>query len=348
MLCGGAERESKQSWYNLLVSCYKAAGNKNNCCNGRQGIGFLKIFSNPHLPFVIAKPLALTQIIPMMKTIHQITSLAMAGLLFASCQNGNKTENETGVSDTTQTTETPTGTVTLTDVSESPKFSDAKLSIANVTAAAAGDSSKVSFAFDVKNYDLKAQTEDAANKMCNNSAQGQHIHFILDNKPYTALYEPKHEVSVAKNSEHYLLAFLSRSYHESIKEKDAAVLYHFKIDEAGKLVKLEEPKEPILFYSRPKGDYMGKDTANLLLDFYVWNGKLGNDLKVKADISNEANGRTTSTTFTDWKPQFIQGLGTGTAKVTLTLQDKDGNTVAGPQSTVTRENIRLAASEPMK
>ena len=49
----------------------------------------------------------------------------------------------------------------------------------------------------------------------------------------------------------------------------------------------------------------------------------------------------------EWKPKFIQGLGTGKASVTLTLVDKDGTPVQGPNTSATR-NINLAASEPMK
>ena len=119
----------------------------------------------------------------------------------------------------------------IATVPPSPKFPDAKIAIATVQASLdADDSVKVDFNFSVKDYQLSIQTDDAADKGCNNATKGQHIHFIMDNKPYTALYEPKHSVRVAKNSEHYVLVFLSRSYHESIKEKKAAQLYHFKID----------------------------------------------------------------------------------------------------------------------
>lgn len=237
--------------------------------------------------------------------------------------------------------------VVLTPVTGSPQFPDAKLSIASVKGVPQGDSTKVSFAFLVKNYELKGQTPDAASKNCNNSDKGQHIHFILDNQPYTALYEPKHELTLAKNTEHYLMCFLSRSYHESVKTKGAAVVYHFKIDEQGKLVKLEDPKTPMLFYSRPKGDYLGKDTTNLLLDFYVWNATLGSDYKVKAMISNSKNAQQKEVTFDNWQAMFIENLGTGKSSVTLSLVDKDGKELQSPMTTVTR-NIQLAAQEPLQ
>ena len=171
----------------------------------------------------------------------------------------------------------------------------------------------------------------------------------MDNAPYKALYEPENEITLANGTEHYLMAFLSRSYHESIKTPKAAIVYHFKIDEKGNMKKLDDPTTPMLFYSRPKGDYMGKDTANVMLDFYVWNCGLGADsFKVKADITNEnATNRSFSVNIDKWESNFIQNLGTGKCKVTLALIDKTGKQVEGPQTGTSRE-FNLAASEPMK
>jgi hypothetical protein len=274
---------------------------------------------------------------------------AVATLLASCGQNTTKTETTTvKVQDTlkpvyTRLSLAPTGT--------SPEFPNAQLMVKNVTAEKAGaDSATVTFNFDVKNYELKMQTTDTGTKMCSNSAQGQHIHFIMDNQPYKALYEPTNKITLACNTEHYLMAFLSRSYHESIKSKGAAILYHFKIDEKGNLKKLENPKEPMVFYSRPKGDYLGKDTANVLLDFYIWNCTLAADgYKVQAKITNDTRGAgyDTTLTITDWKSNFIHNLGVGKNHITLTLVDKDGKTVTGPASTATR-NITLAVQEPIK
>ncbi len=276
-----------------------------------------------------------------------ILSLGAAALLFAACgQSTTKTET------TGQDTAKPVYThLSLVPTGSSPEFPNAQLAIKDVTAQKAGtDSATVTFNFDVKNYELKMQTTDTGTKLCNNSAQGQHIHFIMDNKPYKALYEPTNKITLANNTEHYLMAFLSRSYHESLKNKGAAVVCHFKIDEKGNLKKLEAPTAPMVFYSRPKGDYLGKDTANVLLDFYVWNCTLSPDgYKVKAVISNDTRGTAYDTTLmiTDWKSNFIQNLGVGKSHITLTLVDKDGNTAAYPSS-VAAHNVTLAAQEPIK
>lgn len=230
----------------------------------------------------------------------------------------------------------------------SPEFGNAQIGMGIVNAENTGaDSVKVTFNFSVKNYELKQQTADASTKKCNNSDKGQHIHFIMDNEPYAALYEPKHTITLAKNSEHYLFCFLSRSYHESLKNPGAALLYHFKVDANGKVSKLDDPKTPMLFYSRPKGNYLGNDTTNLLFDYYVWNAQLGSDYKVNAIIKNQNTGQEKTFTTDQWHASFIEHLGTGKSSVSIQLLDKENKPVAGPMTGATRE-FQMAAQEPLQ
>lgn len=280
-----------------------------------------------------------------MKRITAIGFTSAMLLSFAAC-NENTASDDSGTNDTTTVdATTSTKAIELTDVPASPDFAGATLNMGEIVPTIVGDSVKLNFNFNVTNYELKAQTADASEKLCNNSKDGQHIHFILDNKPYAALYEKKHTTTVAKNTEHYLVAFLSRSYHQSLKNKEAALVYHFKVDENGKVVKLDAPTTPMLTYSRPKGDYLGKDTENILLDFYVWNATLGNDYKVKADINT--GGKDTSIMISEWKSYFLKNLAMGKSTIKLTLVDKDGNQVNGPETEVSRD-INLAMDEPMK
>lgn len=270
--------------------------------------------------------------------------LAACPLVLAACNNATQTEKTETVKDSIVAAPRPA--VALGDFPASPEFAGASLAVGTVKAQKAGsDSAKVSFAFTVKNYELKMQTADTGTKLCANSAQGQHIHFILDNKPYKALYEPANDVTLANNTEHTMVAFLSRSYHESVKSAGAAVVYHFKIDEKGNLKKLEDVKAPMLVYSRPKGDYYGKDTANVMLDFYLLNCTLAADgYKVKADVTPAA-GSPVSFTLDKWAPKFIHNLPMGKNTVVLSLIDKDGKVVEN--NTISRD-INLAAQEAAK
>ncbi len=278
-----------------------------------------------------------------MKTILPI-SIVASMLFFTACTNGTSENKSTG-SDSSKMIRPE---VTLSNVSQSPDFKDATLTIKEVKAEKAGaDSAKINFSFELKNYELKNQTSDHDTKMCNNSDKGQHIHFILDNQPYKALYEPTNSVTLANGTEHYLMAFLSRSYHESIKTKGAAIVYHFKIDEKGNLKKLEDPTTPMIFYSRPKGDYIGKDTANVLFDFYVWNCELSKDGYKVISIVTRPQSDPKVDTLNKWESHFIQNLGTGDSKIALSLIDKDGKKVEGPQTSYER-TIHLFAQEPLK
>jgi hypothetical protein len=275
----------------------------------------------------------------MKKTIlYSCTVLVLAGSL--GCNNQAPENKE-------EAAKPVAAPVALVPVGKSPEFAEAKLSVSDVKAEKVGtDSAKVSFAFTVQNYELKAQTADNAGKGCNNSDKGQHIHFVLDNTPYKALYEPKNEVTLPVNTEHNLICFLSRSYHEALKNKDAAVVYKFKIDEKGKLIKMAASTEPALYYSRPKGDYLGKDTANILLDFYLANCTLSDTgYYLTARVTNENRSIDTTFNITTWQPFFLQNLGTGKCGVTLTLNNK---TEPDKKYTIVSRTFNMAAAEPIK
>ncbi|MFT4061341.1 MAG: hypothetical protein QM642_03180 [Edaphocola sp.] len=271
-----------------------------------------------------------------------LSCAAFSAVSFAACNGGSSTESNTDTA-VAAPAGLPAEPISIKPVGESPAYPDAKLSIKDVKGALAGtDSVKVTIDYEVKNYELKNQTADAGSKSCNNSKDGQHIHFILDNNPYAALYEPTKTFTVAANSEHYVMSFLSRSYHESVKSPGAAVLYRFKVDDKGNVAKLEIPKTPMIFYSRPKGEYVGEDTKDLLLDFYVYNTTLSaTGDKVKVNINGS------DFTIDQWQPYFIQNAPMGDLTVKVQLVDKDGKDYTGDNATVSRI-VKLAAEEPVK
>ena len=269
-----------------------------------------------------------------------VAALGLAAL--SACNNGTG-DTTKEMPEERSNAEMPGTAIKLADLEASPDFPGATLTIKEVKTEMLGkDSVKVTMHYDVKNYELKKQTGAPAAGQCNNSKEGQHIHFILNNMPYTALYEPKHSFTVPVNTTHYVMSFLSRSFHESLKNPEAGVLLHFSVDEKGVYKKLDNPTSPMIFYSRPKGDYVGEDTKNVLLDHYVYNGTLAPDgNKVKATI----NGN--SFILDSWKPKFIQNAPMGSMKVKLELLDKDGNTISGDNTSIERD-VQLAQSEPVR
>ena len=95
--------------------------------------------------------------------------------------------------------------VTITKVSGSPEYVNAKLSLEEPIINEDG----YEFSFDVINYELGMQTLKNFDYQLANSAKGQHIHFIVNNGPYSAHYEDTFTKQF-KESSNVILAFLSR------------------------------------------------------------------------------------------------------------------------------------------
>ncbi len=246
--------------------------------------------------------------------VKKLSVLFIFGLLFwTSCKESKQTETKI---------EVPQTKYTLTPFENSAEYPNASLSQMKYTDG--------KFSFDVANYDLGNQTPDAESKMCANSAKGQHIHLIVDKDPYAAKYtnEFEHAVDDDKN---YILAFLSRSYHESIKTDQAHIAQKVKIKDKS-LISQENIEGAMLFYSRPKGTYIGKQNTNkVMLDFYLVNTEISEGGNyVEANINGELHK------ITKWQPYYIEGLPMGDNYIGLVLRDKDGNQMDIPLNPVKR------------
>jgi len=178
-------------------------------------------------------------------------------------------------------------------------------------------------------YKLGMQTEDAPQKMCANSAKGQHIHLIIDNAPYAAKYTNEFDYDV-EDGEHYMLAFLSRSYHESIKTDKAHIASKVTVTDKA-ITNVQPISDSMLFYSRPKGTYVGKEnTDKVMLDFYPVNANIGTTQKVIANINGEEHE------ISKWQPYYITGLPMGENTIELSLVTIDGKKVDTPLNPVSR------------
>ena len=227
--------------------------------------------------------------------------------------------------------------ITLSKLEGSKAYTDAKIAMKAPKKGAKLPSGKpVGFAFDVKGYELRTQTDTPAAKALANSGKGQHIHVIVDNAPYYAKYEPEFDLEM-EDGHHVVLAFLSRSYHESLKSEAAAVVRNVTVGKAkGEPADLSKPH---LLYSRPKGTYVGDDTKKLLLDFYLLNTTLAPDgNKVRATVNGQ------EFMIEEWAPYVLEGLPMGEVTVKLELVDAEGKAVPGPFNTVTR-TVTLQADE---
>ena len=226
-------------------------------------------------------------------------------LIFYSCSNTDKK-------------------ISLKKVEGSPAYDNSSIEIKDISNVG----ENFMFSFDINNYDLGAQTKKEFDYNLANSELGQHIHFIVNNGPYSAHYVDNFETKLTADNS-VILAFLSRSYHESVKNPNAYIL-----TQIGDTNNVDLEKE-FIFYSRPKGTYKGSDTEKLLLDFYLVNTDLdpeGNKVK----ISIRQNDKTHDFLVDEWTPFYIEGLEKGEVSITLELLDNDGELIETPFNPTSR------------
>ncbi|MCM5663211.1 hypothetical protein [Galbibacter mesophilus] len=261
------------------------------------------------------------------------TVLAVASC-FTACKEEKKSEKNEAIETENQMVEKKETKITLQKLEDSPAYADAVLSMDKPKSGKINKSGEVDFSFTVKNYELGAQTESSNADLLANSGKGQHIHFIVNNQPYSAHYESSFKKEIP-DGVHHLVAFLSRSYHESVKNDNSVVVEKLVVGNNPTDSLEMDMDAPTLIYSRPKGEYSGKDTKNLMLDFFVLNTELSEDgNKVRATINGE------EFILTEWVPYVIKGLPKGEVTVSLELIDSDGNLIPGPFNKVTR-NVTL-------
>ncbi len=257
-----------------------------------------------------------------MNTSNLIKTLLLMAIVTTSCKEQPKAKESVQADQPEK--------ITIEKLKDSPSYSDAALRLQEPSSTDSIAEGSVAFTFEVENYELGAQTGGPNSNKLANSGKGQHIHFILNNQPYSAHYEPSFSKDVP-NGVHHLVAFLSRSYHESVKNENSVVVKKLTVGAGAKDNIGLKMEEPTLIYSRPKGTYAGKDTENLLLDFFVLNTTLSeNGNKVKATVNGE------EFLITEWAPYIIKGLPKGEVTIQLELLDVHGNPITGPFNKVKR------------
>ncbi len=220
--------------------------------------------------------------------------------------------------------------ITLEKLEGSLAYAEAVLQLDEPQNTTIAEGGEINFSFTVSDYELGAQTSGPNAELLANSGKGQHIHFILNNQPYSAHYEPAFAKEIP-DGVHHLVAFLSRSYHESVKNENSVVVKKMVVGKDAEDTIGLDMEAPTLIYSRPKGTYSGKDTENLLLDFFVLNTTLSEDgNKVRATINGE------QFMISEWAPHVINGLPMGEVSIQLELLDGDGNLIPGPFNSVSR------------
>lgn len=214
-----------------------------------------------------------------------------------------------------------------------PGFPDAQLVFDAPGRGAVVQDSTVVAELSLTGYELAVPTEGAEARGLALSGQGQHVHLIVDNEPYRALYDLDSGIELGDLSpgHHVLRAFPSRQWHESVKSPEAFAWTHFFVEDTmgGSTF---DPEAPLLTYSRPKGAYEGSDADSVMVDFYLTNAELGPDAhSVRLTVDDSL-----SFSITDWSPHYVLGLADGEHTFRLELLDADGTLVAGPFNSTER------------
>ncbi len=178
-----------------------------------------------------------------------------------------------------------------------------------------------------------------------NLEMGPHLHLILDNEPYQAIYSVDEPI-VIENLEpgtHSLRVFAARPWHESFKNQGAFAETTFHI-----LTKTQannpDPQVPLLTYSRPNGTYGAEP---IMLDFYL------SHLSSKEIVKNSAveglpswrvkatvNGE--SFILDQWQPVYLSGFKVGNNWIQLELLDDEGNSIENTFN----NTVRLITYDP--
>jgi hypothetical protein len=201
--------------------------------------------------------------------------------------------------------------------------------------------------FDLRNYEV-GKMDDGKN--------GQHVHLIVDNEPYAAVYDASKAVKVdAKlmtEGTHVIRAFPSAGpkdekgavHHESRKNKGAFAWVRFHVKKKGGPLASFDGSRPLLTYSRPKGTGAtaykvgSPEQKHFLIDFYLSNVTLS---KGETVVRATYDGKSLPD-FVEWKPYFLDELlhevpGVGEHTMKLELLAADGKPVDGPFNVTERK-----------
>ncbi|TAF08888.1 MAG: hypothetical protein EAZ76_16620, partial [Nostocales cyanobacterium] len=174
---------------------------------------------------------------------------------------------------------------------------------------------------------------------------GPHLHVILDNQPYIAVYDLTQPLVLPELSAgtHTLRVFASRPWHESFKNEGAYTQIRFHV-----LTKTDDnnpdPNLPLLTYSRPNGSYGAEP---IMLDFYLTNAPLHivaednpedtmSDWRIRCTINGE------SFIFDRWQSVYLKGFKPGKNWVKLEFLDNQGN----PVKNTFNSTVRLINYQP--
>lgn len=195
------------------------------------------------------------------------------------------------------------------------------------------EGSAVEVELELEGYELGVPTPGGDERGLARTPDGQHVHLVLNDRSYEALYDLSEPVVLEDlpAGTHVLRAFPGRDWHESVKAPGALAQLTFVVGEGE--MEWGQPSEwgPSLIYSRPQASYLGADADSVMVDFVLSGVDLAPDgYRVELELADRVFD------MDRWIPWILTGLPAGEHTLRMTLLDPDGNEVNAPLLPVER------------
>ena len=154
--------------------------------------------------------------------------------------------------------------------------------------------------------------------------EAPNLQLVLDNGAYKTAYDARAPFDLGELAQgpHTLRVFPARPWHESLKSCARTCFRTVRFWVGGKSREADwfDPRQPLLTWSRPKGEYEGEQARRILLDFYLTGTRLsptGDQVKFLLDGKEQEP-------FTRWMPRWVEGLSPGEHSFKLILVNSKG------------------------
>ncbi len=217
-----------------------------------------------------------------------------------------------------------------------PSFPNARLGFSTPDAGSRfAEGEAVEVGFTLSGYELAVPTPDGDERGIARAPDGQHIHFIVNDQSYDAIYDISEPVVLEDlpAGTHVIRAFPGRDWHESVKTPGALAQRLIVVGEEPAAYPAPEEWGPTLIYSRPQGAYEGAMADSILVDYVVANVRLSDGgYRVRLTVNGERQFL-----MSEWAPHLLVGMPEGEHVLQLELVDGDGMIVQSPFHPIERE-----------
>lgn len=217
-----------------------------------------------------------------------------------------------------------------------PAYPNARITFSTPEAGARFETGEaIEVGFSLSGYELGGPTPDGDARGIARSPDGQHIHFIVNDRTYQAHYDADEPIVVndLPSGTHVLRAFPGRDWHESVKTPGALAQRLIVVGDDPAAYPPVEEWGPTLIYSRPQGSYEGAAADSVMVDFVLSNVRLAPEgHQVRITLNGERQF-----VVNEWAPFLLVGVPDGEHVIRVELLDAEGVPVEAPFHPVERE-----------